>query len=176
MKDRHSISLRQQTVCYSNGTLDLMGLFVLLSMIHMLVHVIRFWCQIIQIGITTQQVDQTLQDGCTISKSMMGRVQTSGLQDGQPDVKHVDQMLFYQMVPVETYNATQTGKIIMIHWHQQEHIRQLIETTLRLRAQAEDQVSHIGLPKMKPIHLEDAQEQLIAQIGDTKVKLLTPSK
>lgn len=44
------------------------------------------------------------------------------------------------------------------------------ETTLSQQDQGEDQVSHTGFTKTPPTNLEDAQELLIAQTGDTRTK------
>lgn len=159
--------------CFSNGILDLMAPFVVLLMTHMhaLVTILKF--QIIQIGITTLPVETMLQDSCIAMPVYKARDQTFGLLDGQPDARHVDQMSFFLMELLETCNATQMEKIIMIlqllHGNIHQHIKTIPQLWERNKEVA-SQLSPIGLPRKKPLHLEDAQEQLIALIGDTQVK------
>merc|ERR1719453_1656018 len=109
MRVPNSIFYRQQMVCSSNGTQDSIALSVSLLMTHMPVPVTISKFQIIPTGTTTLRKDQIRQESC-----MSGLDTTFGLQDGQPDAKHVAQMLSYQMEPSETYNATQTVKITLI--------------------------------------------------------------
>jgi len=159
--------------CFSNGILDLMAPFVVLLMTHMhaLVTILKF--QIIQIGITTLPVETMSQDYCIAMPVYKARDQTFGLPDGQRDARHVDQMSFFLMELLETCNATQMEKIIMILQLLHGNIHQHIKTILQLwerNKEVASQLSPIGLPRKKPLHLEDAQEQLIALIGDTQVK------
>jgi hypothetical protein len=140
-------------------------------MTHTLVHAITSKFQIIQIGTTIPRTDQKKQASC-----MSGSDITFGLPDGQPDANHVDQMLFCQTEPEVTYNAIQMVKITSTRRQHSKHIRPLIETTVIPYQETEDQVFLIGLSKISPIPLEDAQEQLIAPTGDTKVKSHTQDR
>lgn len=130
-------------VCSSNGTQDLIALSVFLLMTHMPVPVTISKFQIIPTGTTTLRKDQIRQESC-----MSGLDTTFGLQDGQPDAKHVAQMLSYQMEPSETYNATQTVKITLIQMPPSKHIRTPIETTATLIQETANQVSLTGSPKI----------------------------
>lgn len=109
-------------------------------------------------------------------------VQTLIQPNSQSDAKHVDQMLCFQTELSETWRATQmvrttcfqaVGNYIQNSSHP---IKTPGETTLPPWDQVADQDSHTGGTRTLHTLSEDAQELLIAQIGDTRTKSHTSDK
>jgi len=175
MTEQLSISSKPPMVCSSNGTLDSMLVSATSLMIHMAAHATKFKYHNTPTGIITPKTDQRSQVCSTTTLSLTMLVQTPIQPTSQSDANPADQRSTFQTEPSVPSNATQTVKTTCfqevgtnIH-NSSLNIRMPGETILRLPDQVEDQDSHIGGSRTQPIS-EDAQEPLIAQTGDTKMK------